>query len=113
MTDLAQKRCVPCRSGALPLKREQIKELYEQLLGGWQVVKEHHLEKEFRFKNFSQALDFVNNVGKIAEQEGHHPDIFLTWGKVGLKIWTHKANGLTENDFILAAKIGSSFDKIK
>jgi 4a-hydroxytetrahydrobiopterin dehydratase len=72
---------------------------------GWDVVSEHHITKTFTFPDFRTALDFVDRVGETAEQEGHHPDIFLTWGKVEIKIWTHKIDGLTESDFIMAAKI--------
>jgi len=86
------------------LKGAAITELSEQLGGGWTVVDEHHLEKEYTFKNFAEALAFTNRVGAIAEEEGHHPDIHLAWGRVGLKIFTHKIDGLTESDFILAAK---------
>jgi len=71
----------------------------------WKVVGEHHLEREFKFKDFAAALAFTNKVGALAEAEGHHPDICLSWGKVKVIIWTHKINGLHENDFILAAKI--------
>lgn len=71
----------------------------------WRVVDGHHIERDFGFSNFREALDFTNEVGELAEGEGHHPDIYLAWGKVGVKIWTHKINGLTESDFILAAKI--------
>ena len=101
---LASKRCRPCRGGVPPLKGAAITELSEQLGGGWTVVDEHHLEKEYTFKNFAEALAFTNRVGAIAEEEGHHPDIHLAWGRVGLKIFTHKIDGLTESDFILAAK---------
>jgi 4a-hydroxytetrahydrobiopterin dehydratase len=72
---------------------------------GWSVVNEHHIEKSFAFPDFRKALEFTNRVGEVAEEQGHHPDIFLTWGKVGIKTWTHKIDGLTESDFILAAKI--------
>lgn len=71
----------------------------------WTIEKEQHLQREFRFPDFKQALTFVNRVGEIAEQEGHHPDILLAWGKVEITLWTHKINGLTESDFIMAAKI--------
>jgi 4a-hydroxytetrahydrobiopterin dehydratase len=86
------------------LKGEQLAKLVQQLGGQWKVVDEHHVEKEYRFKNFREALDFTNVLGEIAEQEGHHPDILLTWGKVGVVIYTHKIDGLTESDLILAAK---------
>ena len=101
---LAEKRCVPCRGGVPPLKGEELSKLAEQI-SGWQVVNEHHIEKQFTFPDFKTALDFVNHAGAIAEAEGHHPDLFLSWGKVGVKTWTHKIDGLTESDFILAAKI--------
>jgi 4a-hydroxytetrahydrobiopterin dehydratase len=88
------------------MRADQIKLLHEELGAGWTVIEEHHLSKEFQFKDFAEALAFVNRVGEIAEREGHHPDIFLSWGKVHVEIWTHKIDGLTESDFILAAKIG-------
>ena len=101
---LAQKHCVPCRGGVPPLRGAELENLKTQVTG-WQVVEEHHLTKTYTFPDFLKALDFVNRAGAIAEQEGHHPDLFLSWGKVGVKIWTHKIDGLTESDFILAAKI--------
>ncbi len=102
--NLSDKHCVPCRGGVPPLKGEQLEQMKAQV-SGWQVVAEHHLVKEFKFPDFRTALDFVNRAGAIAEQEGHHPDLYLSWGKVEVKIWTHKIDGLTESDFILAAKI--------
>jgi 4a-hydroxytetrahydrobiopterin dehydratase len=104
MSELAEKHCVPCRGGVPPLNTDQIAALLDIIRGGWHVVDEHHLEKEYAFDDFAQALAFTNRVGAVAEEEGHHPDIYLSWGKVGLKIWTHKIDGLTESDFILAAK---------
>jgi 4a-hydroxytetrahydrobiopterin dehydratase len=101
---LARKECVPCKGGVPPLKGEELKQLNEQI-DGWDVIKEHHLSKTYKFSNFVKALEFVNKVGSIAEQQGHHPDIFLTWGKARIEIWTHKIDGLTESDFILAARI--------
>jgi 4a-hydroxytetrahydrobiopterin dehydratase len=103
-SELAAKHCVPCRGGVPPLKGKELADLAEKLGGGWRVVKEHHLEKSYAFKDFKEALAFTNAVGEIAEAEGHHPDIALAWGKVGLTIWTHKIDGLTESDFVLAAK---------
>ncbi|UCG87399.1 MAG: 4a-hydroxytetrahydrobiopterin dehydratase [Gemmatimonadota bacterium] len=103
-SELAKKQCVPCSGGVPPLKGEEIQSLLERLGGGWEVVADHHLEKEYSFGNFADALAFTNAVGAIAEEQGHHPDICLSWGKVGLKIWTHKLDGLSESDFILAAK---------
>lgn len=104
MSELAQKTCVPCRGGVPPLTADQIRPLQAQVKD-WAVVNNHHLEKQFKFPDFKTALDFVNRVGNLAEEQGHHPDIFLAWGKVGITIWTHKIDGLTESDFILAAKI--------
>ena len=101
---LSQKDCVPCRGGIPPLTAEQIQPLAAQVTQ-WFVINNHHIEKEFKFPDFKTALAFTNKVGDIAEQQGHHPDILLAWGKVGVKIWTHKIDGLTESDFILAAKI--------
>lgn len=102
--DLAKRECKPCEGKTLPLKGDALNRLKSDLGNGWNVVDEHHLEKEYKFKDFREALGFTNRVGEIAEKENHHPDIFLTWGKVGLKIWTHSVGGLSENDFILAAK---------
>lgn len=104
MSELAKKECVPCEGGVPPLKRENLSSLLNKLGNGWHVVEDHHLEKGYKFENFRQALDFTNKVGEYADTIGHHPDISLSWGKVNLTIWTHKINGLTENDFILAAK---------
>jgi 4a-hydroxytetrahydrobiopterin dehydratase len=104
MNELAQRRCVPCKGGVPPLKGEALMSVHKKLENGWQVIEEHHLEKEFAFKNFRQALDFTNKIGEVAETEGHHPDIYLAWGKVKVLVWTHKINGLTESDFIYAAK---------
>ncbi len=103
-SELAAKHCVPCRGGVPPLRGGEIDSLLKQLGGDWRAVDGHHLEKEYQFKDFKGALDFTNRVGAIAEEQGHHPDIYLSWGKVGLKIWTHKIDGLTESDFVLAAK---------
>jgi 4a-hydroxytetrahydrobiopterin dehydratase len=88
----------------VPLKGDGLARLVGELAGGWQVVAEHQLEKEYRFADFRDALAFTNRVGELAEAQGHHPDIYLAWGKVKLTIWTHKINGLTESDFVMAAK---------
>ena len=102
--DLAKKECVPCRGGIPPLKGRPLQELLSAVGNGWRVVSEHHLEKEYKFEDFRQALDFTNQVGEMAELQNHHPDIYLAWGKVKVTIWTHKIDGLTESDFIFAAK---------
>lgn len=104
MSELSSKKCVPCTGGVPPLKGEALQALQRQA-EGWNVVEEHHLFKSFKFPDFLTALGFVNRVAEIAEEQGHHPVITLTWGKVEIKIYTHKINGLTESDFILAAKI--------
>ncbi len=104
MTTLAEKECVPCKGGVPPLKGEELARMTRELGGDWQVIHEHHLEKEYKFKNFREALEFTNRVGELAESQGHHPDIYLAWGQVKLVIWTHKVDGLTESDFVLAAK---------
>ena len=104
MNALAEKECVPCKGGVPKLTGKELNDLASQLPSGWRVVNEHHLEKEFTFKNFRDALAFTNRVGELAEAQGHHPDFYLAWGKVKLTIWTHKIDGLTESDFIMAAK---------
>ena len=104
MSGLAAKTCVPCRGGVPPLRGKELAALQTQV-DGWNVVEEHHITKTFTFPNFRDALKFVNRVGDLAEEQGHHPNIFLAWGKVEITSWTHKINGLTESDFILAAKI--------
>jgi 4a-hydroxytetrahydrobiopterin dehydratase len=104
-SDLAAKHCIPCRGNVPPLKGDSLEGLTRRIDPEWQLVDEHHLERRFKFKNFREALDFTNRVGELAEEEGHHPDIGLGWGRVDLKIWTHTIDGLTESDFILAAKI--------
>jgi 4a-hydroxytetrahydrobiopterin dehydratase len=103
-SELASRRCVPCRGGTLPLAGAALESLREQLGGDWRVVDGHHLEKEYRFPDFRRALDFTNRVGALAEDQNHHPDVHLAWGRVGLTIWTHTIDGLTESDFVLAAK---------
>jgi 4a-hydroxytetrahydrobiopterin dehydratase len=101
---LAEKECVPCKGGVPPLTGEALQDCYSQLGNDWQLVEEHHLEKEFKFKDFQSALDFVNRVGAIAEEQNHHPDLELGWGRAKVTIYTHKINGLTVSDFIFAAK---------
>lgn len=105
MSELASKACIPCRGGVPPLQGRPLAALQKQLGKKWRVINGHHLEKEFKFDDFRQALAFTNKVGELAEQVGHHPDIYLAWGKAKVTIWTHKIDGLTESDFVLAAKI--------
>lgn len=104
MSNLADRECIPCKGGVPPLTPEQIAPLLAQIQG-WNVVDNHHLEKTYKLKNFAEALALVNRIGAIAEQQKHHPDLALAWGKVGVKVWTHKVDGLTESDFVLAAKL--------
>lgn len=107
MTDLARRECVPCRGGVPPLTPDEVAPLLGQL-DGWRVERNHHLEKTYLLKNFTEALALVSRFGAIAEREGHHPDLYLAWGKVEVRIWTHKIDGLTESDFILAAKLDAA-----
>ncbi len=105
MNALAEKECIPCKGGTPPLMVDELTRLAGQLNGDWRVVNEHHLEREYKFKNFREALTFTNQVGELAEKINHHPDIYLAWGKVKLTLWTHKIDGLTESDFVFAAKV--------
>lgn len=109
---LADRKCVPCRGGVPPLTSEQIAPLLAQL-EGWQVEAGKKLIKSFRFKNFVEAVAFVDAVAKVAEEEGHHPDLYLRWGEVRAFVWTHKIDGLTESDFYLAAKMDRVYDALK
>ncbi len=104
MVDLSNKTCVPCTGDTPPLQGEDLEKLHQQT-PEWEVVEEHHIRREFRFQNFREALDFVNRVGELAEEQGHHPNIRFTWGWVEVTVFTHVIDGLTESDFILAAKI--------
>ena len=112
MTELSEKQCVPCRGGIPPLTAEEISPLLEQI-SNWEVIEAHHIQKTFKSENFRSALDFVNRAGGIAEDQGHHPDLYLAWGKVEVTIWTHKINGLSESDFILAAKIDRAYTSVQ
>jgi 4a-hydroxytetrahydrobiopterin dehydratase len=104
MANLASKECVACKGGVPPLTADQISMLLPEL-DGWGTERNHHLLRTFTFPDFVTALAFVNHVGELAEKQAHHPDIYLAWGMVKITIWTHKIDGLTESDFILAAKI--------
>ena len=101
---LADRKCIPCQGGVPPLAGEPLAALRPQV-PKWGVVEGRQLKRTFKFPDFATALAFVNRVGALAEQQGHHPNIAFTWGKVTIRIWTHKINGLHESDFILAAKI--------
>lgn len=104
METLSKKSCLPCQKGTVPLQGEILQNFYKQLDPSWLLIEEKYLEKTYTFANFKDALAFTNQIGNLAEQEGHHPDLWLSWGKVQVRLWTHKINGLSENDFILAAK---------
>lgn len=101
---LSQMQCVPCRGGVPPLEGDELARLESELGNGWQVVDGHHLEKEYTYPDFVSALAFVNRVGAMAEEQDHHPDIYLAWGRARVQIWTHKIDGLTESDFVFAAR---------
>lgn len=108
--DLANRKCIPCTGTIPPLPHDQQDQLIDQLGNSWQLIDRHHLEKSYKFKNFKEALAFTNLAGEVAEQANHHPEIVLNWGRVDIRIWTHKIDGLTESDFILAAKIDAKLD---
>lgn len=111
MTELAAKECIPCKGDVPPLKGDELRELQDQIDEDWELVDEHHLERLYEFPDFQQALDYTQKVGEMAEEQGHHPEIYLTWGKVKLKIFTHKIDGLTESDFVWAAKADRLYDE--
>ena len=112
MSDLLNKKCIPCEGGVLPFDISEIHK-YQKKVDGWSLIENENiffLEKDFKFKNFVESQNFVNDVGKISEEEGHHPDIIFGWGYAKIKITTHAIKGLSENDFILAAKIDKIFN---
>ena len=108
--ELAAGKCVPCKGGTPPLKGSGLETLLDQLGAGWQAIEGHHLDKQFRFEDFRKALDFTLRVGELAEEQFHHPDIHLAWGRVRVVIWTHKIDGLTQSDFVFAAKVEDLFE---
>ena len=103
--DLAKKRCVPCEAGVPPLTKEEAEKLLQQVKSWHLSADAKHISKEFKFENFLEAMAFANKITAVAEQEGHHPDLSIGWGRVGIELSTHAIGGLSENDFILAAKI--------
>lgn len=111
--ELAEKSCVPCKGGILPFTTEQINVYLPKLNSHWKVVGNHHLEREFAFKDFVSGLSFTNYVAEVSEDEGHHPNILLTWGKVTITIYTHKIDGLHESDFILASKCDYIYEELE
>jgi 4a-hydroxytetrahydrobiopterin dehydratase len=106
---LADQQCIPCRGGVPPLPRARIDALLGELDSGWALTPMGHLLRTYEFADFAAAMAFANRVGDIAEQQQHHPDLHVAWGKCGVEIWTHKIDGLTESDFVLAAKVDRAF----
>ncbi len=110
---LADQTCVPCRGGVPPLPAHRIEALLKELGHGWALSQNGHLERLYTFKDFVQSMAFANKVGAVAEAEGHHPDLYVAWGKCKVEVWTHKINGLTESDFYLAAKADREFEPFR
>jgi len=110
LAELSNNKCIPCKGGVPPLKGEALHTLHEQLGAEWQLVDEHHLDREYKLDGYAPAVAFTNAVAAIAEEQDHHPDIVLSWGKVRVTIWTHKIDGLTESDFFFAAKVEEAFN---
>ncbi|HET7132522.1 MAG TPA: 4a-hydroxytetrahydrobiopterin dehydratase [Gammaproteobacteria bacterium] len=106
---LADQQCIPCRGGVPPLPKPRIEELLAQLDAGWTLNEAGHLFRSYEFRDFAIAMKFANDIADIAEEQGHHPDLHVAWGKCAVEIWTHKIDGLTESDFFLAAKIDRAF----
>ena len=111
MSDLAKQDCIPCKGGVPPLEGDAIDALLAQLSEAWEVVDDHHLTRVYAFKGYLPAVDYTNRVAAIAEEQNHHPDIMLKWGEVTVTIWTHKIDGLTESDFVFAAKVEEAYTK--
>jgi 4a-hydroxytetrahydrobiopterin dehydratase len=103
--DLSKKKCIPCEGGIPPLTRNQVAEYKKQIPDDWKITQNKKISKEYSFVNYKHTMDFVNKVANLAEKEGHHPVMHVHFGKVLIELWTHAINGLSENDFIMAAKI--------
>lgn len=108
--ELTEQKCEPCSGDIPPLKGEELQDYYDRLDEGWDLVDEHHLTKSYEFENFKQALDFTVKIGEMSEEEGHHPEIVLTWGNVDVTVYTHAIDGLSDNDFIWAAKADELYE---
>jgi 4a-hydroxytetrahydrobiopterin dehydratase len=108
--ELTSKRCEACDAETPPIEGDQARRLLGELNARWELIDDHHLSTRFKFDDFAGALAFTNRVGALADQEGHHPEICLTWGVAKLRIWTHAIDGLSQNDFILAAKIDQLYE---
>ena len=104
---LEGKKCIPCEGGVPPLSEKESNNLLDKINDGWQLIENHHIERTWKFSDFQKALNFVNMAGAICEEENHHADFEIGWGRAKALIWTHKIDGLTESDFILAAKLDS------
>ena len=109
--ELASKKCIPCSGGIPPMEKKEIDKYLNNLGNGWKVNSKGHINKEYKFQDFIEAMKFANKIAEIAEKEGHHPDLHISWGSCKVEIWTHKINGLAESDFYLAAKIEEIFKK--
>jgi 4a-hydroxytetrahydrobiopterin dehydratase len=109
---LADEKCVPCRGGTPPMEEDKAMALLRELNDGWKLNGEGHLERTYRFKNFRQAMAFASKVGERAEAEGHHPDLYIAWGKCRVEVWTHKIQGLTKSDFVFAAKADRALEEL-
>lgn len=110
-TELAKNACVPCKGGVPPLEGDALERLHQELNSDWNLVEGHHLEKAYTFDGYRPAVDFANVVADIADDQDHHPNILLEYGKVTVTIWTHKIDGLTESDFYFAAKTEEAFEE--
>ena len=108
-SELAQKQCEPCRGGVPTLSQDRIEDLLQQVHEEWSVDRQGHLRRTLKFPDFASAMDYANEVGAIAENQGHHPDLHISWGQVTVEVWTHKIDGLTESDFIFAAKCDEAY----
>ncbi len=106
---LADQACIPCRGGVAPMDTDRASQLLRELNAAWQLNAQGHLERQYPFPDFAQAMAFANRVAEIAEAEGHHPDLHIAWGRCTVEIWTHKIQGLTESDFYFAAKADRAF----
>jgi 4a-hydroxytetrahydrobiopterin dehydratase len=105
MTTLAEQKCIPCQGGVEPLRGEDLRQRTSQLGQGWDVVEGKSIEKTWSFDNFAETWGFVSQVAELAREQDHHPDVYFTYGKATITLWTHKIDGLHDNDFIMAAKI--------
>ncbi|MDY6771421.1 MAG: 4a-hydroxytetrahydrobiopterin dehydratase [Candidatus Nanohaloarchaea archaeon] len=111
MSALSDEKCVPCQGGIPPMEPEEIQDHLDEVDDGWEVKRDHHITRHFEFDDFEEALEFVNEVGEVAEEEGHHPNIEFTWGEADVTFYTHKIDGLHKNDFRMAAKVDEVYEE--